>query len=1173
MADLTWYSREGADSRFLTRQAAQGLATESARAAGDAALGQRIDAVSATAGAALPRTEAAATYATKEALAQAQLGGGGQAPDLSAYATKNEVQSADTQLNSRIDSLSSTVSAVSSKVDAAPTVDSVNQTARTEATAAAQAAVAPVKTALEGRIAPLEEALPKAATKVELAAYQTTEAAAQAAQTASSQVAETYATKATLADYLPKTEAAGVYATKSDLANAQLGGKGEAPDLSHLATKAEMASADAALGQRIDAVKDTADAAAPLSALTGYVTTTSASATYETKTDAAQAHQGLSGRIDSLSTSVQDAATKAELAAYLPKADAQTTYATKSEVEAAKPDLTQYATKESLDGYLPKTDAESTYTKAADFRQHVADADGKFVTRNELTETYSTKQELRTYATQATSTFAPASLSGEVAAVKETADAALPKDVAATTYATKDELTKAQLAGDGKIPDLSGYVKTAQLGDYARKTDLDSYAKTTALSAVATKADAALPKAEAATTYATKSDLTEAKRVADAALPAASASATYATKAEVSAGDSTLGTRIDAVKKTAEAALTPAAAEAAYATKAEVSAARSAAGSALSKTEAQSKYAAKADLASYATSTAVSSTYATKEALTSATAPIAGLSSKVSALETAVGGKADSSALTPLLPKSEASTTYATKTEVEAVRSAIPQVPAAPDLSPYQRTTDADAKYATKADLAQAQAGGKVDLSGYLTKTDAASTYATQAQVSTLSTSVSAAAATASAALPKTEAASTYATKAEVQTVSTQVASATQAATAADSKAIQAASKADSATRKAEAASAKAETAVQPTALEAYSRKTELQTLQDQIEALIADQRPFRPGQRYSSPVTYYWPDYYNESKGTSKWAKALKAGNTLGLVILNKDSGNWDEKNEDFGKQAARALSAGAKRCVFYVKTQYGVASLPQSAEARRGVPNPDKYTKEYILGQIAKFTEQYGDVVGGVFLDEVINGWGAQASRVDWYKDLINTIRNEYGKGFYIVVNAGSNMSQQMCGLDFDTAMMFEQDAKKFLNEDPGTPILPDHMKAYPSDKWWAVIHGVTKNNYRQVFEKLDTLPIGHAYITDGVLVEDPNRGGQWEPVGNPYENPPSEQLIRLTSSWIHGTLDLHLTIEDLKAQIEELKKGGAGAAKNPFLVLGPNDPIPAGTANDTVIIRREG
>ena len=863
MADLTWYSREGADSRFLTKQAAAALATEQSRASGDAALGQRIDVVSATAEAALPRSEASQTYATKEALAQAQLGGGGQAPGLSAYATKSEMQAADGALGTRIDSLSSTVSSVSAKADAA---------------------------------APREA----------LTAYQTTEAAATAAQTAAAAVSETYATKASLADYLPKTEAAGVYATKSDLANAQLGGKGEAPDLSHLATKAEVSSADTALGQRIDSVKATADAAAPLTALSGYVTTTDAQATYETKADASQARQELSGRVDSLSTSVTGAATKAELSSYLTTAAAQATYATKSEVEAAKPDLSTYATKESLSAYLTASDAETAYAKAADFRQHVADADGKFITRNELTETYSTKQELRTYTTQAASTFAPASLAGEVASIKETADAALPKTVAATTYATKEELTKAQLAGDGKIPDLSGYVKTAQLGDYALKTELAQYARTSALSPISAKADAALPKIEAAATSATIEAVTEAKRIADAALP-----------------------------------------------------------------------------------------------------------------------------------KIEATETYVTKGDFET----------------FKKT------------------------SGELT---------------------------------------------------------------------------------------------------GYAKKEELTALEGQIDALIADRSPFKAGARYSSPVTYYWPDYYNESKGTSKWAKALKAGSTLGIVILNKDSGNWDEKNEDFGKQASRALSAGAKRAVFYVKTQYGVASLPAGDPARNGVPNPDKYTKEYILGQIAKFTEQYGEVVGGVFLDETINGWGAQAGRVAWYKDLIDSIRAEYGKGFLIVVNAGSNMSQDVCALDFDVAMMFEQDAAKFLNEDPNTPILPDHMRAYPSNRWWAVVHGVTKDNYKRVFEKADSLPIGHLYITDGVLVEDPNQGGQWEPVGNPYANPPSEQLIRLTSAWIRGTLELELTIEDLKAQIAELKKGGGGgggaAPKNPFLVLGPNDSIPAGTPNDTVIIRKE-
>ena len=933
MADLTWYSREGADQRFLTRSEAGNLASKTESTQGDAALGARIDAVKATAEAALPAATAEATYATKEALAQAQLGGGGaQAPDLSAYATKVEMQSADDALGTRIDSLTSTVTAAASKADAA-------------------------------------------VTREDLAAYPT-----------SASVAETYATKASLGDYLPKTEAAGVYATKSDLANAQLSGKGEAPDLSHLATKAEMTSADTALGQRIDQVKATADAAAPMSAL----------------------------------------------ASYLTAADAQTTYATKAEVASSAPDLSPYATRESLTGYLAQAAAA---------------------------ETYSTKKDLDAYKTQATSTFAPASLAGEVASVKETADAALPKDVASTTYATKEELTNAQLAGDGKIPDLSGYVKSAQLADYATKAELSGYAKASALAPISAKADAALPKSEAADTYA-----------------------------------------------------------------------------------------AKADLTGYATAESVSQAYATKESLTSATAPIAGLSSKVTALETSVQGKADSTALADLLPKAEASTTYATKEEVTAVRAAIPEaqdlsgylttesatatyatkadvegvrsaIPAAPDLSPYLTTDAASKAYATKADLAQAQAGGRVDLSGYVTSADADGKYATK-----------------------------------------------EALSATDAQAAE--------------ASAKAATAVQPDALGAYATTEALAKVKQAAEAAAeAVAPPFRSGERYSSPVTYYWPDYYDESKGTSKWAKALKAAGTLGIVILNKDSGNWDEKNEDFGKQAARALAAGARRAVFYVKTQYGVASLPSNDPARNGVPNPDKYTKEYILGQIAKFTEQYGDVAQGVFLDETINGWGTQAGRVQWYKELIAAIREQYGQSFYIVVNAGSNMSPEMCALDFDTAMMFEQDAGKFLNEDANAPVLPDHMRSYPSEKWWAVIHGVTKDNYRQVFEKLDTLPIGHAYITDGVLVEDPNRGGQWEPVGNPYANPPSEQLIKLTSSWIRGTLGLALEVEDLKAQIEALKKGGAQAGApagagqaGKLLVLGPNDPLPQGVTDDTVIVRRE-
>ena len=93
MADLTWYSREGADYRFLTRSEAAGLASKEESTQGDAALGSRIDAVKATAEAPLPSPTAATTYATKTELAQARLGGGGQAPDLSGYLTRSDASS------------------------------------------------------------------------------------------------------------------------------------------------------------------------------------------------------------------------------------------------------------------------------------------------------------------------------------------------------------------------------------------------------------------------------------------------------------------------------------------------------------------------------------------------------------------------------------------------------------------------------------------------------------------------------------------------------------------------------------------------------------------------------------------------------------------------------------------------------------------------------------------------------------------------------------------------------------------------------------------------------------------------------------------------------------------------------------------------------------------------
>ena len=676
-------------------------------------------------------------------------------------------------------------------------------------------------------------------------------------------------------------------------------------------------------------------------------------------------------------------------------------------------------------------------------------------------------------------------------------------------------------------------------------------------------------------TFATKVELEALRKASEGRQVDTS---TLATKEEVTRGDDALSSRLNSVKTTADAALPKAEAAATYATKEEALATERKLGERIDS--ATTSAATKAELAKYATTTSVAETYATKESLgpylksedaasTYATkaalaqaqlggggqaAPdLSGFATKTEMRQAddALGAKIEGvkSTAAAALSKDEASSTYATKSALEAVKGSIPTVP---DTSRFVTGEAADGKYAKKTDLSQyviaSTADGKyatqAALSDYLTAATAASTYSTKVQAAAMGDSIRTARAIADAALPKAEAATTYATKAEL--------SQAQAGGHVDLSSYLTRDDAYS-------------TFVQQQNLERELAQkagvVDVNAVTLRVDALSKTITPFKPGERYYSPVTYFWPDYYEDGKPgkTSKWAQILKFAGSLGIVILNRNSGNWDEFNVDFKKQAELALAAGAKRAVFYVKTQYLAATLPAGDPGRANVPDVDKYTEAYILSQIDKAKTQYGDVCQGVFLDEAINGWGDQAGRIPAYKSLIDKIRAKYGKEFLIVINSGSNISEDMCKLDFDVCMMFENDAAAFLVEDPGTPILPDHMKQYPSTRWWAVVHGVTSENYKSVFDKADKVGIAHLYITDGQLREDPQQGGQWAPVGNPYANPPSQHILDLTVPWLKGYLPLKLEVEELRSRPKVLS-------------LGKHEQVPAGTPAGTIIVRKD-
>ena len=661
-------------------------------------------------------------------------------------------------------------------------------------------------------------------------------------------------------------------------------------------------------------------------------------------------------------------------------------------------------------------------------------------------------------------------------------------------------------------------------GDYATKADVA--ASTSPLSG---RVDALEGKVDAAASKEQLADYATTVSVAQ----------TYATKSEMTTADHTLGVRIDGLSSKMDAA-----------------ASKEQLGAYLTRSDAEATYATKRALAEAQLGGGGKepdlSGFATKQEMQSADSALSG---RIDGLVEKVDAAATKAELAGYLSTVEAATTYATKQEVTTSASALggridglsSKVDAAASkeqLGAYLTTEAAGTTYATKADTSSADTALGKRIDGLVEKSDAA---ATKEQLAAYLTSEAAG--------------TTYATKQEVTT----------SASALGGRIDTLSSKVDAAATKVElGAYLTTETAgaTYATKSEVTSVSTSLgarvDAMRKSVDLAVADQSPFRRGARYYSPASYWWPDFYLDQDDNpdthSKWGQLLTMGNALGIVVLNRNSGDWSTFDKDFKEQGERALSAGARRCVFYIKTQYAVATLPEGDKAREGVPDAGKYTKEYILSQVKNAHDQYPGVCQGVFLDETINGWGEQASRVPFYQDLVAEIRRLYGKQFLIVCNAGSNISEAMVALDVDVYMTYEGTAEKFLKDDPASPLMPAHMASQPSIRWWAVVHDTTQENYQQVFARAESLGYGHLYVTDGKLVM--GQGGQWNPDVNPYQNPPSSWIQALLVPWIKGYLALYTEVLRLRE----------AAAKVRLLVLGKNEQIPAGTPSGTVIVRKE-
>lgn len=319
------------------------------------------------------------------------------------------------------------------------------------------------------------------------------------------------------------------------------------------------------------------------------------------------------------------------------------------------------------------------------------------------------------------------------------------------------------------------------------------------------------------------------------------------------------------------------------------------------------------------------------------------------------------------------------------------------------------------------------------------------------------------------------------------------------------------------------------------------------VSRMIADmnigERNHGFNQRNISMVTYYWPDYYNRDQPgkVSQWDKALKFGDTLGIVILNKSSGNWGTQvDNDFLTQGKLAEAAGAKYVAFYLQTRYGANSefatpayferirknLNVSAEAVR------EDTEEAILAQVRNVVQWY-KVQGGlrkfaIFLDEVVNGWDEEQKAImPYYKRLYGKIKEIAGADTLVIINPGSNTRPEMMDA-CDIALTYESNAQKYIDAKV-TDIHPRHYDGMQSWRFWHVVHGITKDNVDAVFAKVDKAGIGHVYATDRTFAV--GNGSEDEPDQNPYDKAPAEWVADRAKAWINNVLPFEQRVSQLE------------------------------------------
>lgn len=201
-------------------------------------------------------------------------------------------------------------------------------------------------------------------------------------------------------------------------------------------------------------------------------------------------------------------------------------------------------------------------------------------------------------------------------------------------------------------------------------------------------------------------------------------------------------------------------------------------------------------------------------------------------------------------------------------------------------------------------------------------------------------------------------------------------------------------------------------------------------------------------------------------WTQAEKAAPTVGLTIINPNSGPGASLNAQYVEQVREAKAKGVQ-VIGYVHTSYG------------------KRAKSEVLDEVGKFFQWYH--VDGIFFDETSN----LAPDIPYYRSLYKDVKAANAKAI-VVLNPGAPTLEGYLAAG-DVIATFESDVNAYVNKYVGA----DWTAKYPARRFWHIVYDVKPGaQLAQVIALSRKRGAGWVFLTSEILP-------------NPYGKLPSDAV----------------------------------------------------------------